>query len=190
MSATTSQTLAERAIGARGDTLLVQAALVVAGSLLLAISAQFKVPIGPVPFTLQTLVLLVIAASYGRNLAVAAVIAYFAQGAVGLPVFANGGGFVHFYGPTAGFLLAFLPVAAIVGEAADRGMSRSFMTLAPVMLLAEVVLFGMGFAWLALAIGAGKAFAAAVAPFILPDLVKIAIAALAVPAGWALLSRR
>ena len=186
----TNPTLAQRALGGRFGELPVQIGLAIAGSILLAISAQFKVAIGPVPFTLQTLVLLILAASYGRNLAVATVVLYLVEGAVGLPVFTNGGGFGHLVGPTAGFLLGFIPLAAIVGEAADRGLDRSPLTLAPAMLIGEVVLFAMGFAWLSTVIGADKAFAAAVAPFIVPDLIKIAVAALAVPAGWALLGRK
>ena len=187
MSAAGNQTLAARVLGVDTLGLAAKVGLAIGGSLLLAVSAQFKVAIGPVPFTLQTLALLVIASLYGRNLAVATVLLYLAQGAAGLPVFSSPGAL---FGPTAGFLIGFLPLAAIVGEAADRGLDRSPLTLAPAMLVGEVVLFALGFLWLAQFIGADKAFAAAVAPFIVPDLVKVAIAALAVPAGWALLRRR
>ena len=186
MSTATDQTLAQRALGGRAAGWPTQIGLAVAGSLLLAISAQFKLAIGPVPFTMQTLVLLVLAASFGRNLAVGTVLLYLAEGAAGLPVFSSPGAL---FGPTAGFLIGFIPLAAIVGEAADRGLDRSPLTLAPAMLIGEVILFALGYLWLAQAIGGEKAWGLGVAPFILPDLVKIAIAALAVPAGWALLRR-
>ena len=184
---TANQTLVTRTLGARGDDLIVKIGLAVAGSILLAISAQLKVTIGPVPFTMQTLVLLILAASFGRNLAVATVVLYLVEGAVGLPVFTTPGAL---FGPTAGFLIGFIPLAAIVGEAADRGLDRSPLTLAPAMLIGEIVLFALGFIWLAQAIGVERSWQAAVAPFIVPDLVKIAIAALLVSGGWALLRRR
>lgn len=182
-------TIAARALGARAG-LPAQIGLAVAGSLLLAISAHLKVQIGPVPFSFQTLTLLILAACYGRNLAVATVALYLAEGLVGLPVFTTGGGPAALMGPTAGFLIGFLPLAAIVGEAADRGLDRSPLTLAPAMLIGEIVLFALGFTWLALSIGADKAWTFGVAPFIVPDLVKIAIAALAVPAAHSALRRR
>ena len=185
-----SATIASRALGARAG-LPAQIGLAVAGSLMLAISAQMKVQLGPVPFSFQTLVLLLIAAGYGRNLAVGTVLLYFAEGLVGLPVFAVPPGPAAFVGPTAGFLAGFLVCAAIVGEAADRGRDRSALTLAPAMLVGTVALFAIGWAWLAFGfgIGAGRAWAAGVQPFIIGDLVKIAIASLAIPAGWALLRR-
>ena len=187
-----STTIASRALGARSG-LAAQVGLAVAGSLLLAISAKLSVQLGPVPFSFQTLALIVIAACYGRNLAVATVVLYLAEGLVGLPVFTptTAPGAAAFVGPTGGFLAGFVVCAAIVGEAADRGLDRSPLTLAPAMLLGIAALFAMGWAWLAFGfgIGAQRAFAGGVAPFIVGDLIKIAIAALAVPAGHALLKR-
>ena len=186
------RTLIDRLVGRRADDLAVKIGLAVAGSLLLAVSAQLKVNFGPVPFTFQTLVLLLIAATYGRNLAVGTVLLYLAEGAAGLPVFANGVGPAVLVGPTAGFLAGFVVCAAIVGEAADRGLDRSPVTLAPAMLAGIAVLFAMGWAWLAFGFGLGaeKAWLGGVQPFVLGDLIKIAIAALAVPAGMKLLGGR
>lgn len=187
-----SATIANRALGARAG-LPAQIGLAVAGSILLAISAKLSVQLGPVPFSFQTLAILLIAACYGRNLAVATLLLYLAEGLVGLPVFTptTALGPAAFVGPTAGFLAGFVVCAAIVGEAADRGLDRSPLTLAPAMLLGIAALFAMGWAWLAFGfgIGASKAWAGGVAPFVAGDLVKIAIAALAVPAGQALLKR-
>ena len=184
--------LATRTAGERTGW-LVLLGLAVAGSLLLAVSAKLSVQIGPVPFSFQTLMLLLIAATYGRDLAVGTVLLYLAEGLVGLPVFTptTALGLAAFVGPTAGFLAGFVLCAAIVGEAADRGLDRSPLTLAPAMLLGIAALFLLGWAWLAFGfgIGAQRAFAGGVAPFVVGDLVKIAIAALAVPAGRALLKR-
>jgi len=173
--------------------------LIVAGSLALTVSAKVQVPFWPVPMTLQTLAIFVIAAAYGRNLAVATILAYLAQGFAGLPVFAGAAaGPAYFAGPTAGFLAGFVIAAAIVGEAADRGFSRNGFKLFGVMLVADAIVFALGFLWLAFmfvspktgaTLGAATAFNAAVAPFVLGDLVKLALAALAVPAVWRLVRR-
>jgi biotin transport system substrate-specific component len=162
--------------------------------------------------TLQTFAVMLIAASYGRWLAVATVVAYLLEGLAGLPVFANTppgvAGPAYFLGGSAGFLIGFIPAAYIVGWAADRGWDRSVLKLGASMIVADFVVFALGFIWLAFFAhlpisflqslgspsgdtGAGMAYAwtNGVANFLLADGLKIAIAALAVPAGWALLSR-
>ena len=91
--------------------------LVLAGTALLAISAKVKVPFYPVPMTLQTLVVVLIAATYGMRLGVATMLAYLAEGILGLPVFANTppmiASLTYFLGPTGGFLVAY-PIAALI----------------------------------------------------------------------------
>lgn len=177
--------------------------LVVAGVLVLTVAAKVQVPFFPVPMTLQTLAVMGIAAAYGSRLAVLTVLAYLAEGALGVPVFANTppmmAGPAYFLGPTGGFLAGFVAIAAIVGTAADRGWDRSVVKLLPAMLVGEIVMMALGFAWLAwfaslssgaTGLGVEKAFAAGVVPFILGDLLKIALAALLVPACWGLFARR
>jgi biotin transport system substrate-specific component len=175
--------------------------LVIGGSMLLAIAAKIQVPFYPVPMTLQTLAVLGIAATYGSRLAVITVLAYLAQGALGLPVFANttAAGPAYFMGPTGGYLLGFVVMAFIVGTAADHGWGRSFPKLLGAMLVADVVMLALGFAWLAwfatlssgtTGLGAASAFGAGVAPFLLGDLLKVVLAAAAVPAVWRLFDRR
>lgn len=149
---------------------------------------------------MQTLALFAIAAMFGARLAVATVLLYFAEGFAGLPVFAGPiAGPAYFTGPTAGFLLGFIAVAAIVGHAADRGWSKSPQKMFGAMLLGDAVLFTLGFVWLAFmfvsaktgaTLGASTAFAAGVQPFILADLLKIAIAAIGVPMVWKLVRHR
>ena len=176
--------------------------LVLAGTALIAIAAKIKVPFWPVPITLQTLAIMAIAAAYGSRLAVATVVAYLAEGALGLPVFTNtpplAAGPAYFLGPTGGFLAGFVVIALVVGLAADRGWSRSIPKLAGAMLVGEVIMMALGFIWFAWfatlssgQVGPGMAFAWewGVQPFILGDLLKIALAALAVPAVWTLFDR-
>jgi len=177
--------------------------LVLAGTALLTISAKVKVWQEPVPITLQTLAVMLISAAYGSRLAVATVLAYLAEGALGLPVFANTppmvAGLSYFLGTTGGFLIGFIPLALIVGLAADRGWDRYVVRLFVAMVAADFVVFALGFIWLAWfaalakggnGIGVDKAFAFGVQPFIIADLLKIALAALFVPASWGLIDRR
>ena len=170
--------------------LATQVLLAVAGSLLMAASSKISVPFWPVPMTMQTLALFVISAAYGRNLATATMLLYLAEGAVGFPVFSKGGGLAYLAGPTAGYLLAYPIAAAIVGWAADRGFDRNPFRLFGAMLVGEVVILGLGAAWLASLLGVEKALAAGIGPFMVVDLVKIALASALVPALWSVVRRR
>jgi biotin transport system substrate-specific component len=169
--------------------------LVVVGTAILAISAKIQVQTVPVPITLQTLAVMAIAAAYGSNLAVATVLAYIAEGLVGIPVFAGAtAGPAYLLGPTAGFLYAFVVGAAIVGLAADRGDSRSMVKLFVAMVIADVVIFALGLLWLGAAVpklGYSQALLkAGLYPFVLADLLKIVLAALAIPVAWGLVDRK
>ena len=168
-------------------TLAQKAAMVLAGTALIAISAQISVPFFPVPMTLQTLAVLLVGFALGARLGALTVLAYVAEGAMGLPVFS---GFkAGLGGPTTGFLLGFVLMAFVAGWAADRGL-RSVLGLAAVALLASALLYVPGVAWLATAIGFEKAVAAGMLPFLAGDAVKAVLAALVVTGGWNLLARR
>jgi biotin transport system substrate-specific component len=119
-------------------------------------------------------------------------LAYLAEGALGLPFFrAGAGGLGHLLGPTAGYLLAFPAAAFVTGLLAERGWDRRFLTAAAAMALGSFVILAGGWAWLALFFrGAAEAFWMGVVPFLAGDVVKIALAAALLPAGWALLRRR
>ena len=168
--------------------------LAVLGTLLLTLSAKTKVVLGPVDMSLQTLVVLLIAAGFGMRLGVATLLLYMAEGAAGLAVFQStpekGLGIAYMLGSTGGYLAGFVVMAAIVGWAADRGFDRNPIKLFGVMLAADAIMLAMGFAWLATLIGAEKAWAFGVVPFIVPDLIKVALAAAVVPAVWSLLPKR
>jgi len=122
------------------------------------------------------------------------VLLYLAQGAAGLPVFQStpekGIGLAYMAGPTGGYLAGFVVMAAIAGWAADRGWDRNPLKLFGAFLAAEAVMLAMGFAWLALLIGPDNAWQFGVVPFVVPDLLKLALAAAIVPAAWSLLPRR
>jgi biotin transport system substrate-specific component len=173
--------------------LAMQIGLAVLGTLVLTLSAKTKVVLGPVDMSLQTLAIFLIAASFGMRLGVATLLLYMAQGAMGFPVFQStpekGIGIAYMLGSTGGFLAGFVVMAAIVGWAADRFWDRNPFKLFGAMLVAEVVMMAMGFSWLAVLIGAEKAWQFGVVPFIVPDLIKVALASALVPAVWALLPK-
>lgn len=157
---------------------------VLVGTLILALSSRVEVPMYPVPMTMQTLAVTMIGALYGWRLGAITVLAWLAQGALGLPVFAGGlGGIARFFGPTGGYLLAFPIVAALVGWLAERGWNGHRIGLAfAAMLMGNLLCLALGGAWLAVMIGAQKAFAAGVAPFLIGGALKSALGALALRA--------
>lgn len=192
--ATTMRPLVSLALPEKGTSrLATQLFLAIAGTLVLTLSAKTKVMLGPVDLSMQTLAVLLIAAAFGMRLGVATLLLYMAEGAMGLPVFQStpekGIGVAYMLGSTGGYLAGFVVMAAIVGWAADRGWDRHPIKLFNAMLVAEVVMMAMGFAWLALLIGPEKSWQFGVVPFIVGDLIKVALAASLVPAVWSLLKR-
>lgn len=175
-------------------------ATVVLGTLLLTICAKINVPVWPVPVTLQSFAVAALAAAFGARIGVATVALYLVEGALGLPVFALGGGLAYLVGPTSGFLFGFLAMAAIIGFAADRGASGKPLTLFAAMLAGGAVMFALGFAWLLAMSGqagwidqanvVSSAFAKAVQPFIIWDVLKMALAALTVTGIWGLFAAK
>lgn len=167
--------------------------LAFAGTLLLTLAARTKVPLGPVDLYLGNFAVLALAAAYGSRLGLATFLLYLAEGAAGFPVFQStpekGIGLVYMLGTTGGYLVGMIFATALVGWAADRGWGRNPMRLFPVMVAAVAFILAFGYAWLAVLIGAENAWTFGVVPFVIPDLVKAALAASAVPAIWALLKR-
>jgi biotin transport system substrate-specific component len=161
------------------------AVLIAIGTLLLALSAKLNIPLPLVPMTLQTLVVLLIGAAYGARLGAVTLLAYLAEGALGLPVFAGPvGGLAPLVGPTAGYLAGFVAAAVVVGGFAERGWDRSVVALFVAMALGHIVILGFGFAWLAFGVGlgVGKAWAVGVVPFLAGALIKTALGAALLPA--------
>lgn len=164
---------------------LTRVALVVFGSLLLAVSAQFKIPLYPVPVTGQTLVVLLIGMTYGPRLGGITMLAYLFEGALGLPVFAGGAaGVAVFMGPTGGYLFGFLLAGVAMGYLAERGMGRTVLSTIAAMVLGNSVIYLCGVLWLANFIGLDQAIAAGVLPFLYGDALKLAVAAGLMPLAW------
>jgi biotin transport system substrate-specific component len=167
--------------------------LVALGTALLALSAKINLPLPYVPMTLQTLVVLMIGAAYGWRLGSATVIAYLAEGAIGLPVFAGPvGGLAPLLGPTAGYLAGFVAAAFITGWLSERGWDRSVPRLFVAMGLGHIVILAAGFAWLAFGMkfGVEKAWLVGIVPFVAASVIKNALGAAIVPAIRQMLDRR
>ncbi|MCO5072680.1 MAG: biotin transporter BioY [Rhizobiaceae bacterium] len=178
----------------RAARLAVQFGLALLGTLVLTVSAKTKVVFGPVDMSLQTLAIILISAAFGMRLGLATVLLYMAEGAAGLPVFQSspekGVGILYMLGTTGGYLAGFVVMTAMIGWAADRGWDRNVLKFFGVVVVADAVMLAMGFGWLSVLIGFEKGWQFGVVPFIVPDLVKAALAAALVPAVWSLIRRR
>ena len=185
------------------DSLLNKAALVLGGSLFIAVAAQVNVPMYPVPMTLQTLAIMLVGLTFGSRLGALTVVAYLVEGAIGLPVFANAMNGAAFFGPTAGFLVGFVGLAWLVGFAAEKGLAKGVLGTAVAGIAASALLYIPGIAWpmsLANLSGIeagwiGREFGAYywtyfMAPFLIGDAVKAILAALIISGGWKALSRK
>ena len=163
--------------------------IVVCGSLLVGLSAHIKfyLPFSPVPVTAQTFVVLVLGILLGSKKGALAIILYIAEGIAELPVFAAGFGVSALAGSTGGYLVGFIPAAYIVGRLAEMGWDRRIITTAAAMIIGDAILLTFGFAWLVVLTGIKTAFIAGFLAFIPGDIVKVAIAAIGLPAAWKLL---
>jgi biotin transport system substrate-specific component len=162
--------------------------LAILGTLILWASAKISLPFWPVPMTLQTGAVALIAGAYGARLGAATIALYLLEGAVGLPVFegtpAKGIGLDYMTGTTGGYLLGFLFAAALVGWFAERGFDQNPLKLFGVMVLGDAIVFALGVLWLGTVIGWDKpVLSYGLYPFILGDLVKLALAACLISAG-------
>ncbi|MDR1529746.1 MAG: biotin transporter BioY [Burkholderiales bacterium] len=169
--------------------LLRKALIVIAGSLALTISAKINLFLGPVPFTMQTYVVMVLAVLLGARLASASVILYIAEGLAGLPVFAAGGGIAYLFAPSFGFIIGFLAATMFIGYLTQRGAGRTLLSSFVIMSIGHALLFVFGLAWLAGEFGIEKAYWIGLHPFWLMSVVKTVLAALTVAAAWRLQAR-
>ncbi|MGO4388755.1 biotin transporter BioY [Microvirga sp. 2YAF29] len=146
--------------------------LVVLGTALLAISAHIQVPFWPVKMSMQSFVVLSLGVIYGSRLGTLTVLAYLFEGAIGLPVFQNGGGLAHFIGPTVGYLLGFVGAVWMVGIFAERRAMRSLPTAFCVLLIGDSIIMLVGMAWLANLIGFEKALSVGFLNFLPAEALK------------------
>tara|TARA_B110000444_G_C18849418_1_gene604376 strand:- start:5633 stop:6211 length:579 start_codon:yes stop_codon:yes gene_type:complete len=153
------------------------------GSILLTISAKISIPFYPVPMTLQTLVVLFIGMTFGRVVAPATISLYLLQGAIGLPVFALGGGLPYLFGPTGGYLIGFLAASIILSNLATIGWNRKYSLTFISLVLGISTIFVCGLLQLStvLSLTFLKTIEIGFSPFMFGEFFKILILTVLIP---------
>ena len=174
---------------------LTRALFVAGGVLFLSALAQvaFPIPGSPVPFTGQTLGVLLLATSYGATLGATTFAVYLLAGIAGAPIFANGSyGIEKVVGATGVYLVGMLIASFVLGKLAQRRLDQRFKTALPAMLIGNVIIFTFGLVWLQQYTGQDWAwtFNAGLTPFILGEVLKIAIAGTSLPILWRFVQKK
>jgi len=177
------------------STALSHAVLVVSGVLGLAALAQIAIPVpgSPVPVTGQTLGVLILGTAYGSTLGTTTFAMYLLAGIAGAPVFADGGhGLDRIVGATGGYLIGMLVATFVLGQLARFRLDQKFLTALPSMLIGTVITFSFGLVWLYQFTGQTWSWTIekGLAPFIVGELLKIAIAGTSLPAIWRVINRK
>ncbi|MCY4035159.1 MAG: biotin transporter BioY [Hyphomicrobiales bacterium] len=162
---------------------------VIAGTILLAISAKIQIPFFPVPLTMQTFVVLLIGFAFGWRLGGLTVLAYLAEGAAGLPVFAGtpekGIGIAYMAGPTGGYLLGFLAAAVVTGFLAEKRWDRTWLGAAAAALIGLTVIYAFGLLWLGTVAGWDKPVLEwGLLPFLPGEALKLFLLGAVLPLAW------
>jgi biotin transport system substrate-specific component len=166
--------------------------LVVFASAIIAIAAQIAIPIPGtvVPLTMQPLAVLLVGITLGSTRGAAAAALYLLEGFSGMPVFAQGhGGAIWLAGPTAGYLFSYPFAAFVAGWFSERGWGSTILRAVAGMLVALGIIYLGGWSWLAAFIGAKNSWLGGVRPFILADIIKVAVGASLLPQLQRLISR-
>ena len=166
--------------------------LVVGASMLIAIAAQIAIPLPftPVPLTMQPLAVIFVGVALGSTRGAAAAALYLFEGFSGLPVFAQGhGGATWMFAATAGYLYSYPLAAWVAGKISERGWGSTIIRSISGMLLALGVIYLGGWSWLAILTNPRTAFATGIAPFVLADIVKVAIGAMLLPKAQKFIAR-
>jgi len=170
--------------------------LTVCFALLTAAAAQIRIPLGftPVPITGQTFAVLISGAALGAVWGGTSQLLYLVLGGIGLPFFTDGGrGWEVVFGASGGYIVGFIGAAFIVGYMAERRQDRQVLSAIPAFITGNLVIYAVGVPWLYVAVDTittgEQALASGFTPFIVGDLIKIALAGLLLPAAWRLSDR-
>lgn len=171
-----------------------QLALVVLGIAVLAIAAKIRVPMWPVPITMGTFAVLTLGAAYGARLGLVTILGYMLVGALGFDVFAGASaeasGIAYMMGGTGGYLVGYVLAVVALGALARKGWDRSAGKMAGAMLIGNALIYVPGLIWLGMLYGFDKPLLAwGLTPFLLGDAIKLALAAVLLPAAWKLVGR-
>jgi biotin transport system substrate-specific component len=168
--------------------------LVLGGAAFVGLMAQISVNLGftPVPITAQTFGVLLVGAAYGPALGATSMGAYVLLGIIGVPLYADRHhGWGVFSGTNGGYLVGFVVAAAVVGYLSERGWDKRFSSSIAMMLTGSVIIYACGSIWLhhELHVSWNTTFVDGVYPFVPGDLVKLYLAAAALPGAWSLVRR-
>jgi biotin transport system substrate-specific component len=182
-------------VGERVNARVRDIVLVVAGALLIFLTARVSLPVpgSPVPVTGQTFGVLLVGGALGFRRGLVAVGLYVLLGVAGLPFFAEGrSGLSVVWGATGGYLIGFVFAGALVGRLAELGWDRRIGGALGAMLVGNVVIYGVGLPWLKVVTGMSNAetIATGLTPFLLGDALKLGLAAILFPASWWIVGRR
>ena len=162
------------------------AVVIASGFVALSAQAYMELRIGPVPVTGQTFAVLLVGATLGSRLGAVALLAYLAEGIIGMPAFSGGhSGWAYFSGgPTGGYLVGFVVGAFVTGWLSERGWDRHVLLTAAAMALGNVAIYACGVVRLADFVGWSEVWAAGVQPFLAGAAAKIALASGLLPGAW------
>jgi biotin transport system substrate-specific component len=168
------------------------AGLIIFGSLFVAASSQIALylPFTPVPITGQTLAVLLIGAVLGSKRGGLSLALYILEGMLGLPVFAGGtGGMAVLFGPTAGYLIGFIPAVILIGTLSEKGFDRNWISMLFVLFMGSFVIYFFGIIRLTSFVGMQRVFLLGVAPYLIGDTLKIGLVMILIPSCWKLLNK-
>jgi biotin transport system substrate-specific component len=182
-------------VGERLSTRARHVALIVAGALLIYLSARVIIPIpgNPVPITGQTFGVLLVGGALGFRRGLTSVLLYVLLGAIGLPFFAEGkSGLDTLSGTTGGYLVGFILAGALVGRLAELGWDRHIAGAVGAMAIGNALIYVIAVPWLAIVAKLDPATAVekGFTTFLAGDLLKLLLAALLFPAAWWVVGRR
>ena len=180
-------------VGERLNARVRDVALVIAGVLIVALSAQVSIPIQPVPFTAQTFGVLLVGGALGFRRGGISLALYVLLGAVGLPLFAHAASGAHVVlGATGGYLIGFMLAGAIVGRFAELGWDRHLGGAIGMMAIGSLAIYAIGLPWLGIVGGYSlqDTIAYGLTPFLVWDIAKLVVAATLFPTVWWIVGRR
>ncbi|MBK0326942.1 biotin transporter BioY [Rhodobacteraceae bacterium F11138] len=196
MTATFSNPVLTQAIGPQSGTglRLKQAALVLGGIGVLAVAAQIKVPMFPVPISMGTFAVLTLGAAYGARLGLVTILGYMLVGMLGFDVFAGStaelNGLDYMMGSTGGYLVGWVLATVLLGMLSSAGWDRSVVKMAVAMVLGNALIYVPGLLWLGTLYGWDQPILEwGLTPFLVGDLIKLCLAAMLLPALWKLVGR-
>lgn len=180
-------------VGERLNARVRDVALVIAGVLIVALSAQVSIPLQPVPFTGQTFGVLLVGGALGFRRGGISLALYVLLGAVGLPLFAHAASGAHVVlGATGGYLIGFMLAGAIVGRFAELGWDRHLGGAIGMMAIGSLAIYAIGLPWLGIVGGYSlqDTIAYGLTPFLVWDIAKLVVAATLFPTVWWIVGRR